>query len=73
MFGLYGNDKERDIVSYMFNQFIDEKDGYYYALEIIQSDHSLVLYNATFSRNVSQHQAFKCLEQSILKLLSNIL
>ena len=35
-------DKKGDAVNYMFNQFIDEKDGYYCALEIIQSDHSLV-------------------------------
>ena len=26
-------------VNYMFNQFIDEKDRYYYALEIIQRNH----------------------------------
>ena len=64
------SDTEEDAVNYMFNQFIDEKDGYYYALEIIQSDHSLVVYNATFSRNASQHQACKCLEQSILKYLA---
>ena len=55
-------DKEGDAVNYMFNQFIDEKDGYYYTLEIIRSDHSLVLYNATFSRNASQHQACKILK-----------
>ena len=36
-------DKEGDAVNYMFNQFIDEEDGYYWPLEIIQSDHSLVL------------------------------
>ena len=63
-------DKEGDAVNYMFNRFIDEKDGYYFALEIIQSDHSLVLYNATISRNASQHKASKCLEQSTLKYLA---
>ena len=66
-------DKEGDAVNNVFNQFIDEKNGYYYVLEIIQSDHLLVLYNPTFSRNASQHQACKCLEQSILKFVSNIL
>ena len=65
-------DKEGDAVNYMFNKFIDEMYGHYYALEIIQSDHTLVLYNATFSRNASQHQACKCLEQSVLKFVSNI-
>ena len=33
-------DKEGDAVNYMFNQFIDGKDRYYYALEIIQSENS---------------------------------
>ena len=63
-------DKEGDAVNYMFNQLIDEKDGYCYVLEISQRDHSLVLYNATFSRNASQHQACKCLKQSIWKYLA---
>ena len=63
-------DKEGDAVNYMLNQFIDENDGYHYALEIVHSDYSLVLNNVEFSRNASQQQVCKCLEQSILKYLA---
>ena len=66
-------DKKGETVNYMFNQFIDEKDGYYCALGIIQSDHSIVLQNATFSRNVSQHQDCNSLEQSILGYLATFM
>ena len=65
--------KEGDAVNFVFKQFIDEKDGYYYVLEIIQSDHSLVVYNATFSRNASQHQDCNSLEQSILRYLATFM